>query len=168
MPADRRPTTMLSQPTGRPPHSPESRTGAELCADVLVAGAARLADRPLTYRVPEALRPFAAAGVRALVPLGARRVWGFVLAVRPCGSVPVADGHAMRDVVDLPDSTPMFSEPLLRLARDIASETLSSLRDAVECLVPPEVFRQPVPSRPRMVLRNPARPLPPRLGRRQA
>jgi primosomal protein N' (replication factor Y) len=133
-----------------------------------VAGAARLGDRPLTYRVPEALRPFAAVGVRALVPLGARRVLGFVLAVRPCGPVPAADGHATRDVIDLPDGAPLFSEPLLRLAREIARETLSSLRDAVECLVPPEVFRQPAPPRSRMVLRNPARPLPQRLGRRQA
>jgi len=168
VPADRRPGTLLSTPASRPPDSPESLPGTDLCVDVLVAGAARLADRPLTYRVPDALRPFAAAGVRALVPLGARRVWGVVLAVRPCGPVPAGDGHAMRDVIDLPDGAPMFSEALLRLAREIAGETLSSLRDAVECLVPPEVFREPAPSRPRVVLRNPARPLPSRLGRRQA
>jgi len=139
-----------------------------LCVDVLVAGAARLADRPLTYRVPDTLRPFAAVGVRALVPLGARRVLGFVLAVKPCGSSPAADGHPMRDLIDLPDEAPMFSEATLRLAREIAAETLSSLRSAVESLVPPEVFRQPAPPRPRMVLRDPARPLPSRLGRRQA
>lgn len=139
--------------------------GPEICVDVLVAGAAGLADRPLTYRVPEALRSFAAVGVRALVPLGARRVLGFVLAVRPCGP---DEARPMRDVVDLPDGAPMFSEPLLALAREIAGETLSSLRSAVECLVPPEVFRRPVPPRPQTVVRDPARPIPPRLGRRQA
>lgn len=142
--------------------------GEDLCADVLVAGAARLADRPLTYRVPPVLRPFAAAGVRAVVPLGARRVLGFVLAVRPCGPSTEDGARAMRDVLDLPDDAPMFPETLIVLAREVAGETLSPLRAAVECLVPPEVFRQPPPSRPRTVVRNAALPVPPRLGRRQA
>ena len=147
---------------------------------MLVVGAARLADRPLTYRVPPALRALAVPGMRAIVPLGARRVFGFVLAVRPCdprdggpraarGSVPAGDDvHAMRDVLDLPDDTPMFPETLIALAREIADDTLSSLRAAVECLVPPDVFRRPPPTRLRTVVREAARPVPPRLGRRQA
>lgn len=160
------------------PAGPEP--AADLCADVLVVGAARLADRPLTYRVPPALRPFAAPGMRAVVPLGARRVLGFVLAVRPCdppdgvsrgarGPVPPG-GHVqvMRDVIDLPDDAPMFPETLIALAREVAGETLSSLRAAVECLVPPEVFRQPPPARLRTVVREAAQPVPLRLGRRQA
>ena len=167
---------MRSTPASHLPTSPDGAAGTDLCVDVLVAGAARLADRPLTYRVPAALRPYAAVGVRAVVPLGARRVLGFVLAVRACAAAAPAglsslageDARAMRDVIDLPDDAPLFSEALLSLAREIAAETLSSLRDAVRCLVPPEVFRQPVPPRPQTVVRNAARPAPARLGRRQA
>lgn len=148
---------------------PDPEPGAELYVDVLVAGAGGLADRPLTYRVPPALRPFAAVGVRAQVPLGARRALGFVLTVRPGATpAPLDAAHPIRDVLDIPDDAPLFSETLLSLAREIADETLSSLRDAVRCLVPPEVFRQRAPARPRIVVRTPGRPRPPRIGRRQA
>jgi primosomal protein N' (replication factor Y) (superfamily II helicase) len=138
--------------------------GAELCVDVLVARAGGLADRPLTYCVPPALRPFAAVGMRARVPLGARRALGFVLGTsrRPAG-----DARSLRAVLDFPDDAPLFSPALLALAREIAGDTLSSLRDAVRCLVPPEVFGAPVPVRPRIAVRDVERPLPPRLGRRQ-
>jgi primosomal protein N' (replication factor Y) (superfamily II helicase) len=149
--------------------------------DVLVAQAGGLADRPLTYRVPPALRPFAAVGMRAVVPLGARRALGFVLAIRPSPAADQAatgapdrspetkDGASrMRAVLDFPDDAPLFSETLLSLAREIADETLSSLREAVECLVPPEVFHAPITARPRIAVRDPAGPVPARLGRRQA
>jgi primosomal protein N' (replication factor Y) len=188
--------------------------GGRLCVEVLVAGAARLGDRPLTYRVPEHLRAFAAVGVRAVVPLGARRAVGYVVAVRPDtqsgaggeagtadpgdapplslrlglhggaprgrrAEAPVRQPHpipagrpgprtAVRDVIDLPDDVPMFSERLLALAREVAADTLSSLRDAVDCLVPPDVFRRPPPPRPPLVARTPGRPQPRRLGPRQA
>ncbi|HLW46480.1 MAG TPA: primosomal protein N' [bacterium] len=149
--------------------------GADICVDVLVARAGGLADRPLTYLVPPPLRPFAAVGMRVHVPLGARRVLGFVLAVRPSPSAaepavpqPGHDAARMRAVFDFPDDAPLFPAVLLRLAREIADETLSSLRDAVQCLVPPEVFLAPVPPRPRIAVRDAARPLPARPGRRQA
>jgi primosomal protein N' (replication factor Y) len=142
--------------------------GGDLCADVLVAGAGGLGDRPLTYRVPPALRPVAALGARAIVPLGARRAMGFVVALRPRPEDAAGDARAMRDVIDLPDDAPLFSESLLALAREIAADTLSSLLDAVQCLVPPEVFRRPAPRRPAVAVRDTSVAAPPRLGRRQA
>jgi primosomal protein N' (replication factor Y) len=137
----------------------------ELCVDVLVARAGGLADRPLTYSVPPTLRPFAAAGMRVRVPLGTRRALGFVLAtsLRPAG-----DARSLRAVLDFPDDAPVFSPALLALAKEIAGDTLSSLRDAVQCLVPPEVFGAPAPVQPRIAVRDVERPLPPRIGRRQA
>ena len=109
---------------------------AEYCAEVLIDLSSRLEDRPLTYRIPPALRPQVRPGVRARVPLGPRTVSGFVLAVRPPDG---AASRALREILDVLDPTPLFSEALLALARWVADETASPLLDAVRCLVAPEV-----------------------------
>lgn len=138
----------------------------DLYGEVLLPHTGGLADRPLTYRIPPALRPFAAVGARTEVPLGPRRVLGVLLAVREDDGVRAA--RPIRDVVDIPDEPPLVTPALLALAREIAAETLSPLGNAVQCLVPPDVLRRRPPSRPRIVVRHPSRPLPARLGRRQA
>jgi len=126
--------------------------GNEACAQVLLDRAAGIADRPLTYRVPPALAHRAAVGVRALVPLGSRTATGLILSLGPCAAAD--DGGAsrtpteVRDLLDIPEPLPLFSPALLRLARRVAEETLSTLLDAVRCLVPPELLRRP-PTAPR-------------------
>jgi len=108
----------------------------DYCAEVLVDLPSRIEDRPLTYRVPPPLRSRVAVGVRARVPLGPRTVSGFVLAVHPCAG---STTRALRDILDVLDPTPLFSDALLALARWVTEETLSTLLDAVRCLVAPEV-----------------------------
>jgi len=128
--------------------------GTGECVEVLLDRAARIADRPLTYRVPAALRGAVGIGVRALVPLGSRAASGFVVRVGACPDAG-ASGDAVpavrqiREVLDVPDPTPLFSPPLLELARWIAEDTVSRLLDAVRCLVPPEIVRRP-PASPRV------------------
>ena len=121
--------------------------GTEGCAEVLLDRAPRIADRPLTYRVPAALWNRARIGVRAVVPLGSRTASGFIVGVAPCdpdGARAAADGeHRLREILDIPDPEPLFSAAMLRLARWVADETLSTLLDAVRCLVPPEIARRP-------------------------
>jgi len=128
--------------------------GTGECVEVLLDRAARMADRPLTYRMPATLRGAVGIGVRAVVPLGPRTASGFVVWVGPC---PGADGsrdaaqvqRQFREVLDVPDPTPLFSPPLLDLARWIADDTVARLLDAVRCLVPPEIVRRP-PASPRV------------------
>jgi primosomal protein N' (replication factor Y) len=108
------------------------------CADVLPDVAARRMGRPLTYRIPERLRGVVRVGVCALVPLGRRTARGFVVAVGRC---PGAGLPALREILDVPDATPLFSEELLAVAREVADESLSALIDTVRCLAPPEVVR---------------------------
>lgn len=113
---------------------------AEYCAEVLVDLPSRIEDRPLTYRVPPALCARVGVGVQVVVPLGPRTAPGFILSVHPCpGSMP----HRLREILDIPDPAPLFSDSLLALARRVAEGTVSTLLDAVRCLVPPEVRRGP-------------------------
>ena len=137
------------------------------CAEVLLDRAAGIADRPLTYRVPSALRGAARVGVRALVPLGSRTALGFVVATQPCdGPDPESGSARIRELLDVLDPAPLFSPTLLRLARWVSEETLSTLLDAVRCLVPPEIVRRrPVP-RPLVAVVVPGR-IPRALGSRQ-
>ncbi len=135
--------------------------GAGDCAEVLLDLASGIADRPLTYRVPSGLGPVVGVGVRALVPLGPRTAHGIIVGVHPCDGTA---GRPLRDILDVPDPRPLFSETLLALARRVAEETVSTLRDAVRCLVPPELSRRPpeAPERPQLAFldgsRAPARP----------
>ena len=141
--------------------------GADRCAEVLLDRAAGIADRPLTYRVPGALEGAADVGVRALVPLGSRTAVGYVLEAHPCvGRGGGADAPRIRDVLDVLDAVPLFSPVLLRLARWLADETLSTLLDAVRCLVPPEVARGRPAGRPVVAVAVPER-IPRSLGVRQ-
>lgn len=122
---------------------------AEYCAEVLVDLSSRLEDRPLTYRIPPALRPRVRPGVRARVPLGPRTVSGFVLAVHPRDGAAI---RALREILDVPDPAPLFSESLLALARWVAEETVSPLLDAVRCLVAPEVRTARAAKAPRSLI----------------
>ncbi|HYM70504.1 MAG TPA: primosomal protein N' [bacterium] len=146
--------------------------GTEGCAEVLLDRAPRIADRPLTYRVPAALWGRARIGVRAVVPLGSRTASGFIVGVAPCDRDGARDAagreRRLREILDIPDPEPLFSAAMLRLARWVADETLSTLLDAVRCLVPPEIARRPpVPARVlRRVVAVPER-LPRVAGRRQ-
>jgi len=139
--------------------------GGGECAEVLLDLATRIADRPLTYRVPPALSAAVGIGVRTLVPLGPRTVHGFVVGLHPCDE---AGGRPLRDILDVPDPRPLFSATLLALARQVAEDTVSTLRDAVRCLVPPELSRRAprVPRRAQVAFLDGAR-TPARAGARQ-
>lgn len=147
-----------------PSESPGEEAAEGDCADVLVDLSSRIADQPLTYRIPPSLRSATCVGVRALVPLGSRTAHGFVLDVRTSRD---AGAARTREILDILDPTPLFSPAGLALARTVASESLSPLLDAVRCLVPPEVARRPSASRPLAAVLDRADRIPRRLGRRQ-
>ena len=111
----------------------------EACAEVLLDLPARRADRRLTYRVPEALRPAVDVGTRVLVPLGPRQARGFVLGFEPCDQ---PGARELREIQAIVDPQPCFSARMLELARWVADTTLATVLEAVHCLFPPEVLRR--------------------------
>jgi primosomal protein N' (replication factor Y) len=62
------------------------------------------ARQTFTYRVPEGMDPFAAVGKRVLVPLGRRRLTGYIV-----GILTAPDCDSVRDVLEILDEDPLFS-----------------------------------------------------------
>ena len=88
-----------------------------------------------TYRLPAALADGATTGTRVLVPFGARRVAGYVLAL----DVPAPAGDAagtLRDVADVLDDAPAFDEDALAFFRWIARYYHAPLGEVVRTALP--------------------------------
>jgi len=126
----------------------------EACAEVLLDLPARRAERRLTYRVPEALRPMIDVGTRVLVPLGPRQARGFVLGFQPCDQPGTRE---LREIQAIVDPRPCFSERMLELARWVADTTLATVLEAVHCLIPPDVLRRRDAARARSSAQDAAR-----------
>ena len=131
----------------------------EACAEVLLDLPARRADRRLTYRVPEMLRPAVDVGTRVLVPLGPRQARGFVLGFQPCDQ---PGARELREIQAVVDPQPCFSARMLELARWVADTTLATLVEAVHCLIPPEVLRRRDAARSGSAVEDAAAPRGPR------
>lgn len=69
------------------------------------------------YRLPPSLAAGVVPGMRVVVPLGPRRVTGYVLGFPGVAAV---DEQRLRDVVDLLDAAPLLSPELLELAQRAA------------------------------------------------
>lgn len=97
--------------------------------DVIVPGALEV---PLTYRVPDELRPAVAAGKRVLVPLGRRLVTGYVVGTRERSPVP-----DLKDVAEFPDAEPLLDGHLLALTRWVADYYLCPWGEVIRTALPP-------------------------------
>jgi primosomal protein N' (replication factor Y) len=87
---------------------------------------------PLTYEVPEFLRPLAVAGVRVRVGMGKRRLTGVVVAVhdrRP-------EGVNLRPVDEILDREPVVTEEILDLARFASDYYLAPLGEVLRAMLP--------------------------------
>jgi len=90
-----------------------------------------------TYRVPESLRESARVGCRVLVPLGPRRVTGFLVALSETN-----DRADLKDILEVLDPAPILAADDLALARWIASYYLSSLGEALRLFLPPGIEKR--------------------------
>ncbi len=89
-----------------------------------------------TYRVPDALAGLIRVGSRVLVPLGPRRLTGFVVAL------PATCEHKrLRSVEELLDIEPVVSGEILALAEWISDYYLCSLGEALRAAVPSVFFQ---------------------------
>ncbi len=88
-------------------------------------------DRVFTYAVPTALRDRAAAGMRASVPVSNRVETGYITALTDHTEV-----EGVRELLDLPDTAPVFSEEMLGLCRWISEYYCCSWGEALHCALP--------------------------------
>lgn len=88
-------------------------------------------DHPFTYRVPDALQDRVSLGMRALVPVKRRLDTGYIV-----GLDSETDLSRVREVVDLPDESPVVSDEMIRLCTWLADYYCCSLGEALQCAVP--------------------------------
>jgi len=93
--------------------------------------------RGYTYRIPDNLRESAQVGCRVLVPLGPRRVTGFLVELSDTN--PRTD---LKDVLEVLDPEPSFAAEHLELARWVANYYSSSLGEALRVFLPPGIEKR--------------------------
>ncbi len=100
-------------------------------ANVLVDIEGAGAPGPLTYSVPEEMRPALAIGSYVRVPLGTRPVLGYVVALDT--EPPAVE---TKPILACIHPEPVFDAPLLGLATWMAHRYYASLAETVRCIVP--------------------------------
>jgi len=126
------------------PEAPEAREPQEApddagrYAEVLIDQAGRGLERELTYAVPAHLEDDLQVGSYVLVPLGPRRLPGWIT-----GFTTQRPSFRVRPIADTLVDEPVFDEHGLALARWMAGHYLASLRDCLRCLLPPGAAREP-------------------------
>lgn len=93
-----------------------------------------------TYRIPTALKNAITIGMRVLVPFGRKTLTGFAV-----GFPPEAPCAEIKDVLDLPDEEPLFSEQDLTFYQWVASYYYCPLGQTIAAALPQSIstnFRQ--------------------------
>ena len=95
-------------------------------------------EKTLHYAIPVQLRPICEVGKRVLVPLGKRRVTGYLLAT--CSSLPpdVTDKD-IKEIIDCLDEAPLFDAVMLRFLRWVADYYLAPLGQVIKAALPPGI-----------------------------
>ena len=88
-------------------------------------------DRTFHYRVPPALVPRALPGRRVFVPFGGRRLTGYILAV-----VDASEVARLKDVIDVLDDEPLWTDSELEFFRWISAYYLHPLGEVLKTALP--------------------------------
>ncbi|HQA06433.1 MAG TPA: primosomal protein N' [Syntrophomonadaceae bacterium] len=102
-----------------------------LSAEVVINQKAKAFDESFTYLVSDALASQIACGMRVLVPLGNRRVEGYVRNLRP-----IEDQGSLKMIIDILDREPVINANLFKLADWMAQYYLSPLSSVLALMVP--------------------------------
>lgn len=94
-------------------------------------------DTPLHYTIPGSLQPFCTLGKRVLVPLGKRRVTGYIIDVTT--DPPRLEGRGFRDIVDVLDETPLFHKKTLEFLRWVSTHYMAPLGEVIKTALPPGI-----------------------------
>lgn len=88
-------------------------------------------NRAFTYRMPPDLRKLAQVGSRVIAPFGVRRLTGFIVALKDASEL-----RELKDVQDVLDLQPIFSEDLFQLVGWVSDYYLCPLGDALRAALP--------------------------------
>ena len=88
-------------------------------------------DRTFSYAVPPSLRGRVVPGMRAVVPVLNRVDTGFIVRLTALPAV-----EKVKNLIDLPDDGPVFTQEMLALCRWIADYYCCSWGEALQCAVP--------------------------------
>lgn len=114
-------------------------TGSErLLADIALSVPPR---RILTYAIPPSTQQQIEVGMRALVPLGPRRVTGYIVGLR--ASTPT-DPPDLKSINAILDPEPLLDHHMLQLTRLVADYYLTSWGSVIRTTLPPGTDRMTV------------------------
>ena len=88
-------------------------------------------EKTYTYGVPASLALAATPGIRVLVPLGRRRVTGYVL-----GETAPDGGFAVKRVLDVLDRAPLFPPEMIPFFRWVSQYYMHPLGEVIQCGLP--------------------------------
>ena len=93
--------------------------------------------KTLHYALPNHLRPLCSVGKRVLIPLGKRKVTGYIvnIGVLP----PAARIKDIKEILDVLDKIPLFNRKMLGLYRWIASHYVASLGEVIKTALPTSI-----------------------------
>jgi len=105
-------------------------------AEVIVEVGGVGLQKPLHYRIPATLDDEISIGCKVLVPLGKRKVSGFVV-----GFTDTCEVKEPKEILRLFDDGQVFSGEQLRIARWISSYYLSPPQRTLQCIAHPKLHR---------------------------
>ena len=108
-----------------------------LSAEVIINQKAQAFNQSFSYIVPDALAPRIECGVRVLVPLGNRKVEGYVRSLRDTKN----SDSSLKPVIDVLDEKPVVSTHLFELADWMAQYYLAPISSVLSLMVPPDPAR---------------------------
>ena len=100
--------------------------------DVLVEIKAKSINDTFTYKVPSNMVKDVMIGKRVLVLFGRQKVEGFILKINNNTKF----DYEVKEIISIIDDKPVLTKELLLLGNYIKEETLCSLIDAYECMLP--------------------------------
>jgi len=112
-----------------------------LYAHVIVDNKGHTTDMPFHYRIPLSLLECVKVGTRVAVPFGIsnRVLEGYVVGISP--DCPV-DPKKTKEVIDVIDQIPLFSEELVVLSKWMKERYLSTWADAIQCIMPSHIKKK--------------------------
>ncbi len=94
-------------------------------------------DHAFTYAVPKEFAPLLRVGMRVLVPFGRRKLTGFVVSLADKTEL-----SELKDILDILDTEPIFTDEMLELARWVADYYLSSWGEVLEAALPKGISQE--------------------------
>jgi primosomal protein N' (replication factor Y) len=115
--------------------SPDVKDTGELYAEVVIP---LPAEKTFHYAIPLQQRSVCEVGRRVLVPLGGRKVTGYLLEISS-HLPPGITGKDIKEIIDCLDEAPLFDRGMLQFFRWIAAYYLAPLGQVIKTALPPGI-----------------------------